>query len=297
MNKMLLKCGTLALTLAAATHVAAQDLQGTVGLQIGANRVAEYDQPTPELSTVGAATLNGRFAYQPNDTMIYAGDFFLRYDDFANGTQGDFTDNEDPELRGQIGLQALYALTDATRAGGFFSYADQRSQSQDIADEYDTWLLGLTAQTDLSDAFLGYAQLAHGSNTKGDDAGEGFNAGSVVRGGLVYFASDALIIAADLQLAGTPNYIDDDDLGYFNSFELMAEMQLGQSLPLTTEFGLRRSVITSSDEDDHLSEIEAFVGVNYNFGGASLTDKWRNGVAYGTPDLPARASAWTEWAD
>lgn len=297
MTNVVLRTAAATVALFVAGPALGQELSGSIGLQIGGNRAVEYDRSDREISTVGAAVLNGRLAYNTGGAMTYAGDFFLRYDDFTNGTEDDFNDAEDPELRGQIGLQALYALTEATSAGAFVGYANQRSQADPLSDDYDTWLIGLTGQTDLSESFIGYAQVGYGDNTQGDDNGEGFVEGSVARGGLVYIASQTTIVNVDLQLAGTPTYIDNSDAGYFNSFELSSEMQLSQRLPVSAEFGLRRSVVNSSDEDDHVSEIEAFVGLNFNFGGKSVADKWRDGIAYGTPDLPVRASAWTEWAD
>ena len=297
MREAILKTTVVAAVTAFGAQAHAQEFSGSAGLQIGGNKAVEYDRSSREITTVGAAVLNGRFAYETAGAMTYAGDFFLRYDDFANGTEGDFNSDEDPETRGQFGLQALYDLTDATRAGVFIGYANQRSQRDNVSDDYDTWLVGLTGQVDLSENFLGYGQVGYGDNTQGDDNGEGFVEGSLARAGLVYFVSDATIVNVDMQFAGTPTYIDNDAPGVFNSFELSSETQIVDSLPISAEFGVRRSVINSTDEGDHLSEIEAFVGVTYNFGGKSVAAKWRDGVAYGTPDLPARASAWTEWAD
>lgn len=280
-----------------ASLATAQDVAGTVGLQIGANNASEYDDTSPEDTTVGTAVLNGTVVYTPAGNMTYAADLYARFDDFANGDPGDFTDDEDPEMRWQLGLQALRSVSDVTKIGGFLSYGSQQSQGSPAEDDYNVVLVGLTGQVALSDQFMGYGQFGFGNTTEGEDEGEGFVDGYIGRAGLVYFASATTAINADLQMAGTPTYIDNDDAGIFTSFELSGETQISAKMPVSMEYGVRRSIINSTDEGDHVGETEVFVGVNYSFGHASLADKWRNGVVYGTPDLPSRASAWTEWAD
>lgn len=282
------------------TQVSAQDWIGSAGFALGINEAREIaDSGTPDRATVGFAMIDGTVAYNTG-RLTYALDVTARYDDFAKdeGDSNSFADGEDPESRWQIGGHALWSATQSTKLGGFVSYGSTVSQDAPSDDEYDVWLLGFTGQTEPSENFLLFGQIGFGNNTQGEDfEDEGFRRGFVLRSGMVYFATDTTAVSADLAYAGTVGYIDNDDVGAFLGFELSGETRVSQDMPLSATYGIRHSIISSTEEGDALQETELFAGLLYTFGGVTVADKWRRGVAYGTPDLPLRASAWTEWAD
>lgn len=118
-----------------------------------------------------------------------------------------------------------------------------------------------------------------------------------MRSGLTYFMTDSNAINADFEFAGSRNYIDSSDPGRFYGFTLSQEFAVSQSMPLFAEYGVSYSHISGTDEGEQVDEWFLFAGIKYTFGQATVRDRWTNGLAIGSPRLPVRGSAWTEYID
>ncbi len=55
--------------------------------------------------------------------------------------------------------------------------------------------------------------------------------------------------------------------------------------------------LSSTDESESNDEIALSIGLKYVFGADTPRERWTNGIGYGGPRLPVRASAWTEYFD
>jgi hypothetical protein len=59
----------------------------------------------------------------------------------------------------------------------------------------------------------------------------------------------------------------------------------------------RYTMIDATTESDFVEEVEFGVGLKLVFGAGTPREAARAGRSIGTPDLPLRASAWTEFLD
>lgn len=285
-----------AIAFVAFAPMAEAQMIGSVGLTFGVDNVQEIDDPCcqdEDTAPFGGLTFNGIMPAGANADLAI--DATVRMDNFSS--PGDFDDTEDPGTEATLGLHYLYDMGNNARAGVFWSYGMQWPQDNDSDDAYNVWLLGVEAQADLGPDLLAYGQLAVGDSTQGEDLGEGFQSGFVVRGGVVKFMNDRSAITLDTQFASTPGYIDDDDPGRFFQVSIGGESLIGNDRPIVANYGLTWRTIDSTDESDHLREIEIYAGLSYLFGATNPRESWRNGYNVGAPTLPTRAVSWTEWAD
>ena len=218
-----------------------------------------------------------------------------RFDDLSSSD--DFNSGEDPERRYGVAASALWKTGNATWVGGFLSYGDTRSQDEPGEDEYDVAMIGAEARHAFGEDFLGYMQVGYGEKVReGNDADEGFTKGYALRLGGAYFLNDRTALTFDAEFAGTPMYIDGDDVGRFYSLELGGETWLA-SAPVAITYGVGYSFVNSTDEGDSAEEFQIGIGAKYVFGASSSRDSWMGGRSIGAPKLPLRASAWTEYLD
>ena len=295
MKRILNTISILALTCTALPATA--QMVGSVGADLGYNLAREGDSgPWQDKADVASVRLNATGAWAVGNGFVLGADLDLRWDDFSGG--GDFDDTEDPDWQYSLGLHGLKQLNDRTRVGVFASFGEQIPQDSDSGDAYDVWLVGLEGQTLLADNVLVFGQIGGGSKlSEGDDDDEGFKDGWVLRAGATWFASDKTAVALSVEHSRTQSYIDGDDPGRFWDVTLAGETRLPTQAPLLATYGISYSLFDSTDEGDDVEETRLFAGIKYLIGADSPRDRWVNGIAYGTPVTPLRASAWTEWAD
>jgi hypothetical protein len=266
---------------------------GEIGLTFGHNRVDDTDG---DRANVGFSEFAGSYSFKAGPRLLLGFDASFRLDDLASDP--DFADTEDPESQYALGAHALWDLGADTRLGGFAAYGDTQSQGDPQAGDYDYWLLGVEARHFFGADLMGYAQVGFGDKGRtGDDAGEGFNDGRVVRLGATYFVQDHSAFTLDLELASADPYIDGSDKGEFFAATLGGETRLATEAPLMATYYVRYDRIDGTTETDLVEELQIGLGIKYVFGAASPREAARAGRSIGTPYLPGRASAWTEFLD
>lgn len=229
--------------------------------------------------------VEGSIEFDLNQSIWVAIDANYRYDDFG----GDFDDDEDPQSEYTVGAHILRDFGGDTRAGILLAYGDTRPQDYDVEDSYDVYLVGLEAQTNLADNVMVYAQLGFGDKIRDVDTDEGFNDGMFARFGMQYTYSESTTFTADFEMAGNQTYVDNNDPGRFFGITFSGETRLPTEMPLSANYYVRYDHLDSTDEGEAVDEIQAGIGIRYVFGSGS--------TSIGTPRLPTRASAWTEWMD
>lgn len=267
---------------------------GHIGVLGGINH-AYYVEDEADGETFGFGQLDASLAMRFGRVVV-GGEGALRYDDFQSTDE--FSDGESPEWQGHITGHLLYDLTTSSRLGVFGQYADTRAQDVESSDNYNVYVLGLSAQSFLADNVLVYGQLGYGDKGRdGQDDGEGFSGGPVARAGLTYFFNDDHALTADFEFAATKSYIDGDDRGRFHAVTLSGESKVAANLPLFATYGASYTHINSTEEGDSVDEWQLFAGLKWTFGQDTVRSRWTDGLAIGSPRLPVRASAWTEYLD
>jgi hypothetical protein len=266
---------------------------GDIGLTFGYNDVADNRDSSAD---VGFAVLDGSFSFPVGSGMLLGFDASYRFDDLASDP--DFSDDEDPDSQYTLGAHALWRAGPDTRLGLFLAYGDTLMQNEARSDNFDYWLVGVEARHFVNDNVMGYAQFALGDKGRtGDDDGEGFNDGQVMRLGATYFLKDHSAFTLDLEYASADPYIDGDDAGRFYGVTLGGETRLRPDAPLMATYFVRYNKIDATTENDSLDELQVGLGIKVVFGATSLREAARAGRSIGTPYLPSRASAWTEFID
>lgn len=284
------------MALVAATPALAEgpsDAVGDVGLTFGYTSV---DDGEGAEAGVGFAAVDGSFSFQVAPGILLGFDANARLDDL--GSDPNFNDSEDPKAQYAIGVHALWDMGSDTRLGGFLAYGDTVSQDQSTGDEFDYYLVGLEAQHFVTNDILGYAQVGLGGKVRdGDDDEEGFLDGKALRIGATYFAGENSAFTLDLEFGSASPYIDGDDDGVFFGATVSGETRLPTAAPLSATYFLRYDQIDATTEDDEIAELQVGVGLRFLFGATSPREAARAGRSIGTPYLPSRASAWTEFID
>ncbi len=287
---------TLLSTFSVPSVAAAQGLSGgvgDVGLTFGYNDV---DDLSDETAGVGFAVIDGSYSFKVGPRVLLGFDANFRFDDLASDP--DFADDENPESQYALGAHALWEMGADTRLGGFVAYGDTEAQDVPSNENYDYFLVGVEARHFFSDDLMGYAQIGVGDKGRtGEDDGEAFNGGQVLRLGATYFHDDRSAFTLDFEYASADPYIDDDDAGRFYGITASGETRLGTQAPLMATYFLRYDYIDSTDEGDQVEELQVGLGIKLLFGANSSRDAARAGRSIGTPYLPGRASAWTEFLD
>lgn len=269
---------------------------GHIGLEGGLNNVIEADGGSNDEATIPFSGLNASITLPTSNNFLMTVDGDIRWDDF--GSTDDFDDNEDPEWQFNVGLHVLKQFNDDSRAGAFFAYGDTKSQNEPADDEYDVLMGGLEVHHFLYDGLMVYTQLGYGQKVRdGDQVNEGFRGGIVARSGATYFMSETSTINVDIEFANTHNYIDSSDPGRFFGATLAYETQPWEDSPILMSLFGRMDHYSSTDEGDAIDEWQLGFGLKYYFGAGSQVEAARKGASIGTPRLPARASAWTEYLD
>lgn len=303
-GRALLACTSLAFLVAGSAAATAQGISngdfearftgllGHFGGMAGGNYLREADgSPDQSLVPFGAVDMSVAVR-MPNFTLGF--ETVVRYDHL----RAPFDDGEDPAW---AGTGAIHGLQDIgqTRVGGFVQVGLTLPQDQDFyGGTYHYWLAGIEGQAFLASNVLVYGQGGYGNKFPGfgDEEFEGFYRGIVARTGLVYFTSDRSAITADFEFAASKGYIDTDDPGRHFGFSLTGETQVRDS-PLFISYGAGYVHINATDEGDQIDEMTFAIGLDFVFGAGSIRERWTNGLAIGSPRLPVRASAWTEWID
>lgn len=269
---------------------------GHVGAQVGANYAREVDGSGPEEDIAPHGVVDLSMAYRSASGFTFGMEGALRFDHFGGTIAEFFADYEVPALQGVLALHALSGQ-DGWRIGMFGQIGASLPVSYDWNDAYAYWLAGFSGQLFLADNVLVYKQIGFGNKLAGADSeNEGFVRGMVLRGGMTYFASTALALNADFEFARSKNYIDSSDPGRHFGFSFGAQRQIGQS-GLFVNAEASYAIFNAPDEGDGIEEYAFALGVDYVFGAQSVRDRWVNGLAIGSPRLPVRAGAWTEWLD
>jgi hypothetical protein len=268
------------------------DAVGEVGLTFGFNDIIDLDN---NAAGVGFAVIDGSFSF-PVGSALLGFDAGYRFDDLASDP--DFSDEEDPDNQYTLGAHLLFQLGERTRLGGFLAYGDTRMQDEPLSSNYDYWLVGLEARHFIGENLMGYAQFGVGDKGRtGDDEGEGFNNGHVARLGATYFVKDHSAFTLDLEYASADPYIDGDDAGRFYGVTLGGETRLGPQSPVMATYSIRYNKLDGTTENDAVEELQFGLGIKVLFGATSPREAARAGRSIGTPYLPSRASAWTEFLD
>ncbi len=256
----------------------------------------EVDGGNNDKATVGFGEIWGSVAFPFANGFIVALDADIRHDRYRKSS--DFDDDEDPDFHFGGAVHALYNFTPDSRGGVFVSYNDTRSQGDPVSDAYNVWIVGLEGQSFIADNVMVYGQIGYGFKGRdGQDDDEGFNKGIAARAGAFYFMTDRTTLNLDVEFAGSENYIDSSDPGRFFGATLGGETQVAQNSPWFVNYYARYDHINSTDEGDHLDEWQIGLGVKYVFGASSAREAARRGKSIGTPRMPVRASAWTEYID
>ncbi len=279
---------------------ASAEVFGNVGFTGGFNSAREVDVSTgQDKQNVSFGIINGEFAYHFGSGATVAVDGFYRFDGFGGGGGNTFSSTEDPQSEFTVGVHVSANVGQNARAGLFFGYGDTTPQDGDKTDAYDVAMVGVEHLFFLADNVMSYAQVAAGSKVRpGEDVDEGFNMGAVVRFGTVWFRTEDHSYTLDVEVAGSSNYIDSSDPGIFFGVTLSGEKQLGfDSAPMALTYFARYDFLSATDEGDNIEELQVGVGLKLLFGNKSKREAYRAGASLGTPRLPTRASAWTEWMD
>ena len=93
----------------------------------------------------------------------------------------------------------------------------------------------------------------------------------------------------DFEIGASENYIDSSDPGRFFGVTIGGQTKIMSDSPLYATYFARYDHISGTDESDAVDETQFGVGLRYAFGGGSNL--------IGSPRLPVRASAWTEYID
>ena len=268
---------------------------GHISLEGGLNNVIEADGSPNDQATIPFSGLNASITLPTSNNFLMTVDGDIRWDEFSNADV--FDDDEDPEWQFNVGLHVLKQFNDDSRSGAFFAYGDTKSQDQPREDEYNVLMGGLEVHHFLYDGLMVYTQLGYGQKVRdGASEEEGFSGGIVARSGATYFMSETSTINVDIEFANTYSYIDDNDPGRFFGATLAYEKQWVDSPIFMSLFG-RMDHYSSTDEGDDIDEWQLGVGMKYYFGAGSQVEAARKGASIGTPRLPTRASAWTEYMD
>lgn len=181
----------------------------------------------------------------------------------------------------------------------FAGYGDTTPRDGDKADAYDVMMYGVEGLFFPADNVMAYGQFAFGDKVRaGDEASEGFVKGNILRFGAIWFRTDDNSFTVDVEAAAATNYIDRDDPGVFVGITFSGESRLGyDSLPVALTYFARYDFLTSTDEGDAIQEISVGAGLKILLGNKTKRERFRAGASIGTPRLPTRASAWTEWMD
>jgi hypothetical protein len=266
---------------------------GEIGLTFGHNSL---DEDGFDRANVGFGEFSGSYSFKAGPRLLLGFDANFRFDDLASDP--DFDDEESPETQYNLGAHALWETGPDTRLGGFLAYGDTRMRDEPLSDNYDYWLAGVEARHFFSDDLMGYAQVGVGDKGRvGDDEGEGFNDGKVVRVGATYFLKEHSAFTLDLEYATADPYIDGDDKGEFFAATLSGETRLATAAPLMATYYIRHADIDATTENDFVKELQVGLGVKFVFGAGSSREAARAGRSIGIPHLPGRASAWTEFLD
>jgi hypothetical protein len=265
---------------------------GEVGLTYGLNNV---DISFGDEGDVGFAEISGSYSFAVG-SVLFGFDAGYRFDDLASNP--DFSDEEDPDNQYNLGAHLLFQVGPDTRLGGFLAYGDSRAQDVVLSDNYDYWLAGIEARHFIGDNVMGYAQFALGDKGRtGEDPGEGFNEGHAMRLGATYFVKDHSAFTLDLEYASADPYIDIVDAGRFYGVTLAGETQLGDRSPVMATYSVRYTKLDATTENQVLEEMQFGLGIKVLLGAKSPREAARAGRSIGTPYLPGRASAWTEFVD
>lgn len=273
-------------------------LVGHVGGSIGFGRVKEVDDfinNDEDQANPFFGRLDGSAGFRTR-SWLFGIEANARYDDFSS--TDDFDDDEDPEWQWSFTGHVLHDWTSDTRVGLFGQYGDTRPQDGDKDDAYDYFLVGVEAQTFLSPDVVIFGQAAFGDKVRdGQDDGEAFFEGFVLRTGLTYFPTMYTALTADFEFAGSDNYIDSSDPGRHFGASLRGKTQIVESMPLFFTYEASFTYTSGTDEGEQVEEWAGAVGIEIPFGATTVKSQWTDGFGIGAPRLPLRASAWTEYID
>jgi hypothetical protein len=266
---------------------------GDFGVTLGYGDVSNIRDGSA--AEAGFVVIDGSYSFPVGERMLFGFDANLRSDSFA-GTS--LQEDENPQSQYRIGAHALWSLGPDTRLGGFVAYGDTRSQGEARDNDYDYFLVGVEARQFLGDDVMAYGQLALGDKGRsGEDEEEGFNSGKSLRLGATWFATDRSAYTFDVEFASASPYIDGRDDGEFFRASLSGETRLSRTAPLMATYSVSYDLYDATTENDSVEEVQIAIGVRYVFGGQTQREAARAGRSIGTPHLPGRASAWTEFLD
>ena len=266
---------------------------GHLGLSAGYNFA--YEGGDDEAASVSFGTIDGSITLPVFGQYLVVADAYWRTDDFES--DDDFDADEDPESEYSLGVHFLRQITDNTRVGIFGGNGDSSTQGDPSSDSYDVWMYGIEAHHFLADNIMIFAQLGFADKGRdGEDDSEGFNNGLLGRFGVSYFPNNKSAITLEFEAAGTNNYIDSDDSGRFFGTTLSYQRLVMDGMPLYfTCFG--RYDVYSTTDSNSVDEFSVGVGLRYYFGAGSPQEAAHKGLSIGSPRLPTRGSAWTEFLD
>jgi hypothetical protein len=298
-------------TTIAAGPLAAQGLSegvGEIGLSFGFNDAVNGFEGFERSATYGFGGVEGSYSFGVAPGILLGFDASWRAEYAASDENFDFFGA--PEGQALLAARALWELGPDTRLGGFVAYGTTRNQQADSVgfgfQNFDYWLYGIEGRHFVNDDLMVFGQLGVGDDDEGDgltsggvltSPGEGFNSGRVVRLGATWFAGDRSAFTADVEYATADPYIDNSDAGEFFGVTLSGETRVSAGMPLFATYSLQSNWLDSTTEGGRVDETSVGIGIRYVFGAETPREAARAGRSIGTPDLPARASVWTNFND
>jgi len=271
---------------------------GHVSISTGRNAVRDVENGQHNDANPPIVDLNGSVSYAISENMLIAVDGAFRKD-FFDEPRFDVSAGDEDEVsldwQFMLGGHLLFDAGESSRLGVLAGYGDSRNAEDDA---YSLVLLGAEAQTFVSNDLMVYAQAGYGNKVEGNSDDEGFQNGFFGRMGATYFYGDHTALNIDVEHAHVAKYLDGEDDGRFTSAFLNGETSLpASSLPVSLIYRVGYTSIDATTEGDYVEELEVGLGVKFTFGASSPRTAALSGRSLGMPNLPLRASHYTETLD
>lgn len=246
-----------------------------------------------EGDNAGFGSVAGSLGLPVGDNTTLSFDLHYRGDDFSDTQPGGYGNNAPIDSYG-VAAHLIHGLTPSLDVGAFYAYGDGSRHDRGTSDQYDVHLAGLEMRAHLQDVTV-FAQLAQGYKGRdGEDAFNGFDKGISTRLGIVTAIGESSSLMLDGEYSFAPDMFEGEDDGKFYGLKLSGETPVPgfQNVYLTAFAAYQK--FDSTTETDVIVEKQVGLGLRFYFNQNNLLETLRQRGSIGTPNLPVRASNWTD---
>lgn len=247
-----------------------------------------------EGDNVGFGSAAGTLSLPIGDKSTLSLDLNYRSDDFSKTKPSGYGSNAPIDNYG-FGAHFIHTTGSSLDLGVFYAYGDGSRHNKDTSDQYDVHLAGLEMRAHLNEDLIVFTQLAQGLKGRdGEDAFNGFDKGLASRVGLAMAIGQSSSLMLDGEYSFAPEMFEGEDDGKFYSLTLSGETPLpGFQNVYATAFAAYQK-FDSTTETDVIVEKQVGLGLRFYFNQNNLIESLRQRGSIGTPNLPIRASNWTD---